>query len=106
VPCRTLPDQALPRRAHTLPRRKPILLHRRGKTSDQNQNGSNLKRFGSLLIDPKTIVAIAPLFAANDIANAYGFRVITLGGPLDVTDKDSGDAIYAYLTSHVAASVT
>lgn len=67
-----------------------------------------LKRFGSLLVDTDAIIAIAPIFADGDTegATAHGFRVITTSGTLDVIDKPSGDAIYAYFTPQEPGSVS
>jgi hypothetical protein len=68
--------------------------------------GSNprLQRFGNLLLDPHKVVAVMPICGTDDTTAVYGFRLITEGGELAVTDRNSVDAVqsYFYKPDHIS----
>jgi hypothetical protein len=56
-------------------------------------NKSRLKAFGHLLLDPSAVLAIAPILNDTNKTAINGFRIVTAGGALEITDLQSGDAL-------------
>jgi hypothetical protein len=67
-------------------------------------DNSRLQRFGALLLDPRSVIAVVPILGNNDASTVYGFRILTTGGELEVTDRKAGEAVrsYFYEPNHIS----
>jgi len=57
------------------------------------EDTTNLTRLGQLLIDLKTVSAVAPILFDDNAARVCGYRIATTGGVLEIKDAESSEAI-------------
>jgi len=76
------------RRSFAGKRRKLKAAKKYNLIAAMTNDNSRLKRFGSLFLNPRSVLAVGPIYYDDD-QHVRGLRVVLTGGTIDVIDPES-----------------